>query len=597
MMSSPEQAGSGQAADAHFAAAARRLGLEVPADLLDGVLRGHRGLQQLAVLVGASTACDDPTGVGDDGFAGRGAAPSREDVALTDAGVRADAGVGARVRADAGVGADAAPGQLGDLGELSVAQAAALLRSGRLSSVELTRHALDRIAAVDGELNSFVLVTGEMALARAAAADDELRRGVDRGPLHGIPYAHKDIIDVAGLPTGNGSWRSTGQAADADSAIEASLRRGGAVLLGKLTTYEFAVGGPSFDLPTPPARNPWSSDHVPSGSSSGAGAAVAAGLLRVAYASDTSGSIRGPAFHCGAVGLKPTYGRVSGAGVRTLSHTLDHFGPIGWTVGDVAAALQVVAGYDPRDPRTAPEPVADYIAAAAAGAGEGVAGLRVAHTPSWYAEDPATSPEIVATIRRVLDVLAAHGAIIEEAPVPDYELFNACGRVLFSAEAFATHERGLCDEPRSFGRFTYQRLAPGAGLLGADLAHAFALRRRLRRELDRVLSRHDLIVTACGQTTAARFDDFPRDWPPPKLANDMQTIPFSVTGHPAMTLPTAVAGNGLPIGVQLVAARWDEATLFRAGALVEAELAPHRRRPDAAALTPLSLPQWEAAEL
>jgi aspartyl-tRNA(Asn)/glutamyl-tRNA(Gln) amidotransferase subunit A len=570
MMSSPEQTGPGPAADAQFAAAARRLGLEVPDDLLDGVLRGHRGLQQLAALVGAAASQDDAT---EDGPVGRAAS------------ARA---VGAPVEVRA---VDAVPG---DLEELSVAQAAALLRSGQLSSVELTRHALDRIAAVDGELHSFVLVTGETALARAAAADDELRRGIDRGPLHGIPYAHKDIIDVAGLPTGNGSWRSAGHRAAADSAIEVSLRDGGAVLLGKLTTYEFALGGPSFDLPVPPARNPWSSEHVPSGSSSGAGAAVAAGLLRVALASDTTGSIRGPAFHCGAVGLKPTHGRVSGTGIRTLSHTLDHFGPIGWTVGDVAAALQVVAGHDPRDPRAAAVPVGDYLAAA--GARDGVAGLRVAHTPSWYVADPATSPEIVATIGRTLEVLAAHGAIVEEVPVPDYELFNACGRVLFAAEAFATHQRGLCDEPRSFGRFTYQRLVPGAGLLGADLAHAYELRRRLRRELDRVLSRYDLIVTACGQTTAARFDDFPRDWPPPKLANDMQTIPFSLTGHPAMSLPTGVAGNGLPIGVQLVAAHWDEATLFRAGALVEAELAPYRRRPDATALTPLSsLPQWEAA--
>lgn len=565
-MSSPEPGRSGPAADAQFAAAARQLGLEVPADLLDGVLRGHRGLQQLALLVGAAAARDEQAAGGE---------------------VPAAAPVRAPVRS--GVRADAVPGELG---ELSVAQAAALLRTGQLSSVELTRHALDRIAEVDGELHSFVLVTGEVALGRAAAADEELRRGIDRGPLHGIPYAHKDIIDVAGLPTGNGSWRSAGHLAEADSAIEVSLREGGAVLLGKLTTYEFALGGPSFDLPVPPARNPWSSEHVPSGSSSGAGAAVAAGLLRVALASDTTGSIRGPAFHCGAVGLKPTHGRVPGTGIRTLSHTLDHFGPIGWTVGDVAAALQVVAGHDPRDPRTAPVPVADYLAAA----GAGVAGLRVAHTPSWYAEDPATSPEIVATIRRTLDVLAAHGAIVEEVPVPDYELFNACGRVLFAAEAFATHQRGLCDEPRSFGRYTYQRLVPGAGLLGADLAHAYELRRRLRRELDRVLSRYDLIVTACGQTTAARFDEFPRDWPPPKLANDMQTIPFSLTGHPAMSLPTGLAGNGLPIGVQLVAGYWDEATLFRAGALVEAELAAHRRRPDATALTPLSSPlQWEAA--
>jgi len=590
MMSSPDPAGFRPAADTHFASAARRLGLDVPTDLLDGVLRGHRGLQNSAALVGiAATDADDAVTP----------APTVDGAAVTAAVNSAQiaapitAPIAAQIPAPMPASTPTVEHSDADLGELSVAQGGALLRSGQVSAVELTQHALDRIAAVDGELHSFVLVTGETALARAAAADDELRRGVDRGPLHGIPYAHKDIIDVAGLPTGNASRRSADHLAGADSAMEHHLRGGGGVLLGKLTTYEFAIGGPSFDLPVPPARNPWSSEHVPSGSSSGAGAAVAAGLVRVAFASDTTGSIRGPAFHCGAVGgLKPTYGRVSGTGVRPLSYSLDHFGPIGWTVGDVAAALQVVAGHDPRDPRAAPVPVADYIGSVTAGVRDGVAGLCIAHTPSWYADDPATSPEIAATIRHALDILTAAGAAVEEVAVPDFALFDACGRVLFAAEAFATHQRGLCDEPRSFGRFTYQRLVPGAGLLGTDLAHALELRRRLRRKLDAVLSRHDLIVTACGQTTAARFDDFPLDWPPPKLANDMQTIPFSVTGHPAMTLPTGLAGNGLPIGVQLVASHWDEATLLRAGAVVEAGLGSRRQRPDAGALIPL---QREAA--
>ncbi|HEU5269369.1 MAG TPA: amidase, partial [Jatrophihabitans sp.] len=185
------------------------------------------------------------------------------------------------------------------LHELSVPQAGALLRSGRLSSVELTRHALARIARLDEALHSFILVTEQLALQRAAQADRDLRAGIDRGPMHGIPYALKDIIDAQGVPTTNASWLTVDRVAGADSAIESRLRAGGGVLLGKLTTFEFAVGGPSFDLPVPPARNPWNDEHVPSGSSSGAGAAVAAGLVRVAIASDTSGSIRGPAFHCG----------------------------------------------------------------------------------------------------------------------------------------------------------------------------------------------------------------------------------------------------------------------------------------------------------
>ncbi|MET9426908.1 MULTISPECIES: amidase [unclassified Streptomyces] len=468
------------------------------------------------------------------------------------------------------------------LHELSVAEAGALLRAGELTSVELTRAALDRIARLDPALHAFIRVTEETALERAAAADRELRAGLDRGPLHGVPYALKDIFDAEGVPTTSASRLRDGHVADADSTVERRLRDGGAVGLGKLTTFEFAVGGPSFDLPVPPARNPWSGDHVPSGSSSGSGAAVAAGLVRVTVGSDTSGSTRGPAFHCGAVGLKPTYGRVSGHGVQTLSWTLDHFGPLTWTVGDAAAALRVIAGADPADPRTrtAGAEVPDYTAVL----GRGVAGLRVACSPGWYADDPATLPEIVTGIERALGVLGGLGASVEEVTLPPYDVFNACGRVIFAAEAFATHEEDLRRRPREFGRYTYQRVMPGAGVGASDLLRAYDVRRWLRRRLDEtVFDRYDVLITVCGQTTAARWSDFPENWPPPKLANDMQTIPFSVTGHPALSLPIGFAADGLPIGLQIVGRAFDEATVFRVAAALEAELGQrHRRPPDPA---------------
>ncbi len=470
------------------------------------------------------------------------------------------------------------------LHELSVAEAGALLRAGQLSSAELTAAALARIERLDSALHAFIAVTDAGALRRARQADKELRAGLDRGPLHGIPYALKDIIDAEGVPTTNASWLcaggadpavGAGRAARSDSAMEERLRAGGGVLLGKLTTYEFAIGGPSFDLPFPPARNPWSDEHVPSGSSSGAGAAVAAGLVRVALASDTSGSIRGPAFHCGTVGLKPTYGRVCGTGIQELSWTLDHFGPIAWTVGD-AAALRVVAGADPADPRTVDAPVPDYVAECA----RGVAGLRVAHAPGWYASDPATAPEIVTGVEQALRALEGLGALVERVEPPRYDLFNACGRVILAAESFAVHERDLRDRPRAFGRYTYQRVMPGAGISAADLLHAYQMRRRLTRALDEtVFARHDVLVTSCGQATAARWTDFGTDWPPPKLANDMQTIPFSVTGHPALSVPIGFAANGLPIGLQLVGRAFGEAAVLRAGAAIEAELGQRDVRP------------------
>ncbi|MDN3025871.1 amidase [Streptomyces sp. S.PB5] len=462
------------------------------------------------------------------------------------------------------------------LHELSVPEAGARLRSGELTSVELTRHALDRIARLDPALHAFILVTRESALERAAAADRDLRAGVDRGPMHGIPYALKDIFDAEGVPTTNASRLCADTVATADSTVERRLRTGGAVGLGKLTTFEFAVGGPSFDLPFPPARNPWSEDHVPSGSSSGSGAAVAAGLVRVTVGSDTSGSTRGPAFHCGAVGLKPTYGLVSGHGARTLSPTLDHFGPLTWTVADAAAALSVIAGPDPADPRTRDARVGDYTRAL----GRPVAGLRIAHSPGWYADDPLTRPEIVTGIEQALGVLDGLGARVETVTPPPYEVFNACGRIVFAAEAFAEHRDELRDRPRLFGRYTYQRVMPGAGVGAADLRRAHEVRRWLRRRLDEtVFDRHDVLVTACGQTTAARWSDFPDDWPPPGLVNDMQTIPFSVTGHPALALPIGFADDGLPVGLQIVGRPHAEATVFRVASALEAALAQRDLRP------------------
>ena len=245
------------------------------------------------------------------------------------------------------------------LHELSIAEAGRQLRAGTLSSTILTQHALSRIASLDPLLHAFVLVTRERALADAARADREIKSGIDKGPMHGIPYALKDIYATAGIRTTCHSKLLIDNVPAEDCVVEAKFRAGGAVLLGKLATHEFALGGPSFDLPFPPARNPWNLDHFTGGSSSGSGAAVAAGLVRVAMGSDTGGSIRGPAFYCGTVGLKPTYGLVSRRGVFPLSYTLDHCGPLSWTVEDAALTMQVIAGYDPLDPgqrRTFPHP-------------------------------------------------------------------------------------------------------------------------------------------------------------------------------------------------------------------------------------------------
>lgn len=470
-----------------------------------------------------------------------------------------------------------------ELCELSVAEAGRLLRSGGLSARELTEYTLARIAALNPRLHAFVTVTGDRARQDAARADTELAAGVDRGPMHGIPYGLKDVFDTAGIRTTNQSWLTLDHVPAADSHVETRLRRGGGVLVGKLATHEFALGGPSPELPFPPARNPWNTGHFTGASSSGAGAAVAAGLLRVAIGTDTSGSVRGPACHCGTVGLKPTYGRVSRRGAFPLSYSLDHCGPLTWTVQDAALALQVIAGHDTKDAASADVPVPAF----ASGLRKGVRGLRIGYAPSLFDGDPALTPGVRSAVEDTVRTLQRLGASVEETGLPGFELFNACGRIIMAAEAYAVHEENLRLHPRSYGRYTYQRIVPGAGLTAADLIQAYRLRQELADAVQRdVFGCCDVLVTACSLAPAVRLDAFPPDWPPPRAAGATRTIPFNVTGHPALSLPAGLSEEGLPLGVQLVGRPFEEPVLLRAAAALEAETGHPGRRPPVNATAP-----------
>jgi aspartyl-tRNA(Asn)/glutamyl-tRNA(Gln) amidotransferase subunit A len=459
------------------------------------------------------------------------------------------------------------------LHELSIAEAGKLLRAGTLTSSALTEHALSRIATLDPLLHSFVLVTRERALADAGRADRELKAGEDKGPLHGIPYALKDIYETAGIRTTCHSKLLIDHVPTTDCVVEAKFRAGGAVLLGKLATHEFAFGGPSFDLPFPPARNPWHLEHFTGGSSSGSAAAVAAGLLRMAMGSDTGGSIRGPAFYCGTVGLKPTYGLVSRRGVFPLSYTLDHIGPLSWSVEDAALTMQVIAGHDPLDPASADVPVPDY----SADIGRDLAGLKLAYPRSFFANSSDASPELVASLDGAAQQMTKLGAKVEEITLPDFDLFNACGRVILISEAYAIHEQDLKSRPLDYASYTYQRMVAAAGLTAPDLTQAFRLRRELATLINtEILGPHDAIMTASGLAPAPRFDEFPADLPP---KNTLQTITFNVTGNPALSVPTGFSKSGLPLGMQIVGRAFDEPTVFRIGAAYEAATAAKRRRP------------------
>jgi aspartyl-tRNA(Asn)/glutamyl-tRNA(Gln) amidotransferase subunit A len=459
------------------------------------------------------------------------------------------------------------------LHDLSIAQAGAQLRAGTLTSTALTEHALRRIGALDPALNAFVLVTRERALADAARADRELKSGVDKGPLHGIPYALKDIYETAGIRTTCHSKLYVDHVPAADCVVETKLKAGGAVLLGKLATHEFAIGGPSFDLPFPPARNPWNRDHFTGGSSSGSGAAVAAGLTRMAMGSDTGGSIRGPAAYCGIVGVKPTYGRVSRRGVFPLSYTLDHCGPLSRTVEDTALTMQVVAGHDPADPASADVPVPDFCAEL----GQDLAGLRIAYPRKFFLGADGISPEVIAALDAAAATIGKLGARVEEVELPDFDVFNACGRVILLAEAYALHEQDLQKRPLDYARFTYQRMMPGATLTAADLVQAFRLRRELTHIVNgEVLATHDAIITANALMPAPRFEDFPPD---ASVKNPVHTMPFNVTGNPVLAMPIGFAKNGLPLGMQIVGRAFDETRMLRIGAAYEAATQWHQAWP------------------
>jgi aspartyl-tRNA(Asn)/glutamyl-tRNA(Gln) amidotransferase subunit A len=451
----------------------------------------------------------------------------------------------------------------GDLAWLSLAEAGERIRRRELSPVELTRALIDRIERLDGQLNAFLRPTPEAALAEARAAEAEIMAGGWRGPLHGVSYALKDIIDYQGLPTTAHSKVLADNIARDDAFVTARLRQAGGVHLGKLSTHEFAIGGPSFDLPWPPARNPWNREHFPGGSSSGSGAGLAAGFFAAALGTDTGGSVRNPASMCGITGLKPTYGRTSRRGVVPLAQSLDHVGPMTRTVRDNALLLQIVAGHDRHDPGSADEPVDDYLAALEAG----VRGLRIGVVRHFYTEDMAADPEQAAAIEAALAVWRQAGAEIVELRLPALAEWNAPTRVIIAAEAYAVHERWLKERPQDYGARGRERLLQGALLRASDYIQA----QRRRTQLIRVLAeaRHgvEALVTVSSLDPAPRLDD---DAELARRYERQARMPFNLSGNPALVIPAGFTRDGhLPLSLQLVGHPFEEAMLYRIAQVYE----------------------------
>jgi aspartyl-tRNA(Asn)/glutamyl-tRNA(Gln) amidotransferase subunit A len=460
--------------------------------------------------------------------------------------------------------------------QLSIAEAGRAIAGGTLTSEALAAAYLDRIAALDGELHSYVLVLRDAALAAARAAGAG-------GPLAGIPIGLKDIYKTRGIRTTAGSRVYEAHVPEEDAETWVRLRSAGAILLGKQETHEFAIGGPDFSLPFPPARNPWNTAHYPAGSSSGSAVAVAAGLCAGAMGSDTGGSIRGPAAYCGIVGLKPTYGRVSRRGVFPLSYTLDHCGPLTRTVEDCAIILQVLAGFDPQDPASADLPVPDYRAALAPRLdGMRIGVIRQFHerdAVAGFGADSTPSTAYCAAFDaacRTLESLGARLVEVSLSPLIDYTDAN---RIIMLAEAYALHEKDFRKRPQLFGTHTFARIGLGAFLSAADYVEATRLRRELCVEFGRAMAGLDAVVSANATGPAPRIDEVPL-WGVYERASF--TAPYNLTGAPALAVPIGFE-DGLPLGFQIAGKPFAEAAVLRVGHAFEQATEFHRQRPPVAA--------------
>jgi len=463
-----------------------------------------------------------------------------------------------------------------DLANLSISRAARALRARELSPLELTDAYLRRIEQLNPRVNAYITVTAERAREDAKRAGEELAAGNARGALHGIPIAHKDLYETAGIRTTGGAKIHANHVPAEDCTVARKLREAGTVLLGKLNTHEYAYGATTNNPHFGPTRNPWDLERIPGGSSGGSGAAIAAGLATATTGTDTGGSIRMPASVCGVVGLKPTYGRVSKAGVLPLSYAFDHAGPLTRTVEDAALMLNAIAGYDPADPHSARVPIAD----ATAGLGAGVRGLRIGVPRGAFfgrLED-----EVGPALERALAELGRLGAEVREVEVPGVAeaVGGLFGFVL--AEAQEIHAASLRSRPQDIGddvRAILQTPAPDAAALMAGLRARDALTVAMRRTLETF----DVLVTPTTPITAARIgQDTVRTGgadEPTLVAMIRCTAPFNATHLPALSLPCGFTRAGLPIGLQIAGRPFDEATVLRVGHAYEQATDWHTRTP------------------
>jgi aspartyl-tRNA(Asn)/glutamyl-tRNA(Gln) amidotransferase subunit A len=483
------------------------------------------------------------------------------------------------------------------LSDLTLREAAARVRARDLSAVDLTRAALQRIAAVEPAVGAFLTVTEAEALAAAADVDRRVAAGDDVGPLAGVPIGIKDIICTAGVRTTAASRMLETFVPAYDATVTARLRRAGAVVVGKCNCDEFAMGSSTENSALGTTRNPWNGTRVAGGSSGGSAVAVAARECHASLGTDTGGSIRLPAAFCGVVGLKPTYGRVSRSGVIAYASSLDQVGPFARTVGDAAVLLETIAGFDPNDATSSPRPVPSYTAEL----GAGVRGLKLGLPREYFVE--GMQPEVEAAVREAVRGLEQLGASVEPVSLPHTEYAIATYYLIATAEASSNLARydgvryGLrapagslgemyqASRAAGFGPEVKRRIILGTYALSAGYYDAYYLKAQqvrtlIRRDFDAAFARVDALVAPIAPTTAFRLGERTDD-PLQMYLSDIFTISVNLAGLPGLSVPCGFDDAGLPIGLQVIGRPFDEATLLRIGAAYEQATDWHRKAPPA----------------
>jgi aspartyl-tRNA(Asn)/glutamyl-tRNA(Gln) amidotransferase subunit A len=452
----------------------------------------------------------------------------------------------------------------------SIAELAPRLTSGDVSPVEITEAVLARIAQHDARLNSYITVLAESARHAARAAAAAIQAGTYLGPLHGIPIAIKDLYATRGVRTTFGSPLFADWVPDYDAAVVERLKCAGAVLIGKTNLHELAFGTTSANPHYGAVHNPWNPACHPGGSSGGSAAAVAAGLAFGALGSDTGASIRQPAACCGIVGLKPTYGRISKFGTLPLSWSMDHVGPMTRTVTDTALMLQVLAGYDARDPGCVSRPVPDYTATLASG----IRGGKIGVARDYFFAD--CDADVVTAVEVALDVFRDLGATVEEIALPDMQAARAAGTVILFSEATAYHAADLRQRPEAISDEVRALLDMGSFYTAVQYVQAQRLRRHLTAETSRALATFDAMVMPTSPVPATPITPDP---PGHAALRPRNTLPFDCISLPAISVPCGFTSTGLPVGLQIVGKAFDEAGVLRVAYAYEQATAWHRQHP------------------